>query len=268
MPFVNVRGRPIYYERHGAGPAILLAHGAGSNAATWWQQLPAFSPHYTCITMDIRCFGRSAAPVEEFSLDTFTQDAIAVLDAAGVEAAVVVGQSLGGMIGLRMALRHPSRVRGFVACDTTLAVDHPELLRLVNDRLASASAMRIEQRSLGRWFQENRPALVALYAQINHFNPSVHSIPASAWQAAMAGQMAPPSLVPMPALAQVACPTLFLAGREDPLVTETALRDVAARVSGSEVVLIDNAGHSAYFEQAETFNDVVLDFLRRRIDWV
>ena len=62
MPFVRSHHRDIYYERHGAGPAILFLHGAGSNAATWWQQLPAFTPEYTCLTMDIRCFGRSAAP--------------------------------------------------------------------------------------------------------------------------------------------------------------------------------------------------------------
>jgi 3-oxoadipate enol-lactonase len=59
MPFVRSQGREIYYERHGAGPALLLLHGAGSNAATWWQQLPAFSAHHTCLTMDNRCFGRT-----------------------------------------------------------------------------------------------------------------------------------------------------------------------------------------------------------------
>ena len=47
MPFVHSLGREIYYERHGAGPALLLLHGAGSNAATWWQQLPAFSAQHT-----------------------------------------------------------------------------------------------------------------------------------------------------------------------------------------------------------------------------
>jgi len=61
MPFVDSGGRRIYYERQGEGPAVLFLHGAGSNAATWWQQLPAFGARHTCITMDIRCFGRSVA---------------------------------------------------------------------------------------------------------------------------------------------------------------------------------------------------------------
>lgn len=71
MPFVTSHGRAIYYERLGDGPAVLFCHGAGSNAATWWQQLPAFAGRYSCLTMDIRCFGRSAAPLTEFDLALF-----------------------------------------------------------------------------------------------------------------------------------------------------------------------------------------------------
>jgi 3-oxoadipate enol-lactonase len=87
MAFVESRGRRIYYERHGQGPAVLFLHGAGSNAATWWQQLPAFGARHTCLTMDIRCFGRSVAPLEEFTLDNFVADALAVLDREDVERA-------------------------------------------------------------------------------------------------------------------------------------------------------------------------------------
>ncbi|QJW83795.1 alpha/beta fold hydrolase [Ramlibacter terrae] len=80
MPFAASGSRNIYYERHGAGPAVLFIHGAGSNAATWWQQLPAFGERHTCITMDVRCFGRSVAPLDEFALHLFVQDVLAILD--------------------------------------------------------------------------------------------------------------------------------------------------------------------------------------------
>ena len=93
MPFVQSAGRAIYHERHGDGPAVLFLHGAGSNAATWWQQLPAFKASHTCLTMDIRCFGRSAAPLDEFTLANFVDDALAVLDAEGVQRAAVVGRA-------------------------------------------------------------------------------------------------------------------------------------------------------------------------------
>jgi 3-oxoadipate enol-lactonase len=108
MPFATSHGRAIYYERHGNGPAVLFLHGAGSNAATWWQQLPAFTAAHTCITMDIRCFGRSVAPLQEFALPLFVDDVLAILDREHIARAALVGQSLGGMIALQLALRHPS----------------------------------------------------------------------------------------------------------------------------------------------------------------
>ena len=94
MPFVSSQNRDIYYERHGAGPAILFLHGAGSNAATWWQQLPAFAPEYTCLTMDIRCFGRSAAPPDEFSLALFVADGVKFFNSTAFRfkfASIVIG---------------------------------------------------------------------------------------------------------------------------------------------------------------------------------
>jgi 3-oxoadipate enol-lactonase len=266
MPFVDSRGRNIYYERQGSGPVILFLHGAGSNAATWWQQLPAFSSRYTCLTMDIRCFGRSAAPTKEFALPLFVDDVLAVLDAERIGQAVLVGQSLGGMIGLQVALRHPGRVAGFVACDTSLAIDHPVLVESVERRFRIVSAVSIEQRSLGRWFLDAHPALAALYAQINHFNPSAHSIPAEQWRAAMMTLNQPENLTPTAELSKLACPTLFIVGAEDPIVPASAMHDVSALVPGSEVVVVEQAAHSAYFEKPLEFNRHVSEFLRRRVE--
>lgn len=265
MAFVESHGRRIYYERQGAGPALLFLHGAGSNAATWWQQLPAFAPAYTCLTMDIRCFGRSVAPTAEFSLPMFTADVLAVLDAERIDRAVLVGQSLGGMIGLRVALRHPDRVAGFVACDTSLAIDHPTLVESIERRLGTVPAVSVEQRSLGAWFLANHPALAALYAQINHFNPSAHSIAAEEWRAAMLSLNEPAQLTPTADLSNLSCPTLFIVGAEDPIVPATLMHELSALVAGSEVAVVDQAAHSAYFEKPAEFNHRVLDFIRRRV---
>jgi 3-oxoadipate enol-lactonase len=263
MSFAQSNGRSIYYERCGNGPAVLFLHGAGSNAATWWQQLPAFSTGYTCVTMDIRCFGRSVAPTDEFTLPLFVADVLAVLDQEALEQVVIVGQSLGGMIGLQVALRHPARVAGFVACDTSLAVDHPVLVDSVARRFQSVSAVSIEQRSLGAWFLAQRPDLAGLYAQINHFNPSAHTIPAEQWREALLKLNQPQNLTATSDLRRLSCPTLFLVGAEDPIVPASAMHDLSALVKGSEVIVIEQAAHSAYFEQPAEFNRCVLDFLSR-----
>lgn len=267
MPFVPSRGRAIYYERQGEGPAVLFCHGAGSNAATWWQQLPAFTARHTCVTMDIRCFGRSAAPLEEFSLPLFVEDVLAILDREELQRVTIVGQSLGGMIGLQVALRHPSRVAAFVACDSSLAIDHPGLLQILQTRQLTHRAASIEQRSLGRWFLEHHPDKAALYAQINHFNPSAHSIPPAEWGAAIGSLLQPGNCTPLAALRDVSAPTLLLVGREDPIVPVSAMEEVAQLIPGSEVVVVDDAGHSTYFEQPAAFNRHVLDFIARRASY-
>lgn len=267
MPFLESRGRRIYYERQGAGPAVLFLHGAGSNAATWWQQLPAFGARHTCITMDIRCFGRSVAPVQEFALDLFVADAIAVLDREEIQRAAIVGQSLGGFIGLKTALDHPRRVAAFAACDSSLAIDHPVLLETIARRQVTQKAVSVEQRSLGRWFLDNHPAKAQLYAQINHFNPSAHSIPSAEWGGALAELLAPGQLIPLSALRQVACPTLLLVGSEDPIVPVGVMREVQGLVRGSELAVIADAGHSAYFEKPEEVNRQLLDFIARRAQY-
>ncbi|NML43611.1 alpha/beta hydrolase [Ramlibacter sp. G-1-2-2] len=267
MPFIESRGRRVYYERQGQGPAVLFLHGAGSNAATWWQQLPAFSARHTCITMDIRCFGRSVAPVQEFDLDLFVADAIAVLDREEIQRTSIVGQSLGGFIGLKLSLDHPQRVAAFAACDTSLAIDHPVLLDTIAKRQIAQKAVSVEQRSLGRWFLEHQPEKAALYAQINHFNPSAHSIPSAEWGGALAALLAPGKLIPMSALQEVACPTLLLVGSEDPIVPVSVMREVQELVGGSELAVVQDAGHSAYFEKPEEVNRLVLDFIARRAQY-
>ncbi len=267
MPFVTAHGRDLYYESQGSGPAVLFLHGAGSNAATWWQQLPLFAAQHHCVTLDIRCFGRSVAPTTEFSMQLFVDDVLTVLGELDIDRAVLIGQSLGGMIGLRLALQHPDRLAAFVACDSTLAIDHPVLLDRLARRNVTQAGASVEQRSLGAWFLREQPALVALYAQINHFNPSAPRIPPAEWRAALAALIEPGRLIPLAELSKLRCPTMFVVGAEDPLVPVSVMREVSARVPSSEVIVIDEAGHSAYFEKAAEFNRHVLDFIGRRALW-
>jgi len=269
MPFVDCKGRAIYAERHGpqdsGATPLLLLHGAGSNGATWWQQLPAFSQHRPVLTVDLRCFGRSAAPLDEFRHEHFVADVLTLLDHFGIQRTAVLGQSLGGMVGLRLALQQPARVATFVACDSPLGVNHAAILAALEARARRASAQSLEQRALGAWFLQRSPERAALYAQINHFNPATHSFSADAWRTAMDRLLATEHLLPMAALGALRCPVLWLVGREDPLVPLQAMQDAQALTPGSELAVVDDCGHSTYFEKPEVFNHLVLDFLRRRL---
>jgi pimeloyl-ACP methyl ester carboxylesterase len=265
MSFVESHGVPLYYERHGAkGPTVVFCHGAGSNAATWWQQIPLFSREFSCIAIDHRCFGRSAAAPEAFRPELFMDDLVAVLDAERVDRAALIGQSLGGIAALRLALRHPERVWAFVPCDSPLAVDHPQMLANVRHFLGSVAATEIEDRALGPAFVSAHPELTFLYGQINRFNRAVYAPGGhGGWGRRLSVLFEPEFLLPWRRLRELMAPTLFVVGSEDPIVTPEVVRELAAVVPKAQVHEVFGAGHSPYFEQSAAFNAAVLDFLRR-----
>lgn len=266
MTVTYSHGAPIYYEVRGQGPAVLFCHGAGSNAATWWQQIPDFCKFFTCITYDHRCFGRSIVPQNEFIPMYFADDAIAVLDAAGYERAALICQSLGGITGLRFALDHPDRVSAFVSCDSPLGIDHSQMNTNIRKFLLSVPVNEIENRALSSQFVDQNPSHAYLYSQINQFNPLMHvQEEQSEWAARIVGLFEGDHLVDISTLAELACPTLFVVGKEDPAVTPAVVRELSQIVKQSEILEIENAGHSPYFEQPELFNMHVLNFLFKHV---
>jgi 3-oxoadipate enol-lactonase len=93
--------------------------GLGMNATGWWRTIPVLARDFTVVSFDNRGVGRSGRPPGPYSIAQMADDAVAVLDAAGVEAAHVYGVSLGGMIAQEIALRRPERVLGLVLAATT-----------------------------------------------------------------------------------------------------------------------------------------------------
>src|SRR5687768_8962267 len=108
----------VWVEQAGAGPPLLLIAGLGY--ATWcWHDLQrALAADATTLAFDNRGAGRSDKPAGPYSIPLLADDAAAVLDAAGLRDAHVLGQSMGGYIALTLALRHPARVRSLVLVST------------------------------------------------------------------------------------------------------------------------------------------------------
>jgi pimeloyl-ACP methyl ester carboxylesterase len=119
MPTVGVHRATIYYQVHGEGPPVVLAHGAGGNTLSWYQQVPYFAQRYRVINFDHRSFGRSECDRADLDFKHFADDLLALLDAEAVERAAVVTHDMGGFSGLRLALEHPDRVSCLVLCNTT-----------------------------------------------------------------------------------------------------------------------------------------------------
>jgi pimeloyl-ACP methyl ester carboxylesterase len=112
---VDVAGHAIAYERRGAGVPLLLIAGTGYPGATWHPaMLDALAARHTVLTFDHRGTGATAPSADRYSTRLFASDAIGLLDALGLDAAHVVGHSMGGRVAQWMALDRPERVRSLI----------------------------------------------------------------------------------------------------------------------------------------------------------
>lgn len=109
--FLDHRGCRLAWKMCGNGPAILFIQGTAVHGDGWLPQVEAFSDRFACITFDNRGLGRSQPADPKLSVEQMADDALAILDACGIESAHVVGHSLGGLIALQLALAKRSRVR-------------------------------------------------------------------------------------------------------------------------------------------------------------
>jgi 3-oxoadipate enol-lactonase len=256
--FVATEGEEIYWERIGEGPAIVLGHGAGGNHASWFQQVPALAERFTTVSWDQRGFGRSTNRGEAAGPAAAARDLIALLDHLDLPDAHLVGQSLGGWAVMIVALAEPARVRSLVLTDTVAGIFTPLIEQRFDTALAALRAAADTPPTVGQpgalaprtWADAPRRSF--LYQQIGS-----------------AGGQGPPDAIPQirayaqPAerLRDLALPVLFVVGEDDPVFPPEAIGDASAQLPDTRVAVVECAGHSAHYEQPDTWNELVLDFL-------
>lgn len=256
MPFVKSHGLDIHYVSTGQGNDILFIHGAGGNAAAWADQTSYFGPRHRITAYDHRAFGRSHCGVADVKPQQFADDALAVMDAVGIEKADVICQSLGGWTGLRLGLQAPERVRKLVLSCTMAGVAHaPAIESLI------ASTAKMDERgpasvALGHAFMENNPTKAYAYEQLGAFNTSFDP-------AMMAPVLAEDALVPLADLARVQCPVLFLNAVDDAIWPPHTVEGIKDAIPGARQVVVEGSGHSPYFEIPDVFNSIVEQFLAK-----
>ena len=255
MPFAE-RDVPIFYRDTGAGPKTLLfCHGAGGNSASWWQQIPVFAQRYRCLALDHRGFGLSRCSPEAFRVDAFADDAVAVLDAAGVEQAHFVCQSMGGWTGVQIALRHPQRARSLVLADTIGGIALPAGIDSMGRMDERARAAGAASPALAADYPRRDPAGAFLYETLSTFNDVGFGN-----RDALRKLFDPTVLIPLADAALLALPTLIVASLHDLIWPPEVLRELATHLPHARVAEVE-AGHSAYFENPQAFNRVLADFL-------
>lgn len=250
MPTARLEGVDLFYEVTGDGPTIVFAHGAGGNHLVWYQQVAFFAQRYRCVTFDHRMFGRSEDRSGE-GRAAFARDLEGLLDHLAVDAAYLVGQSMGGGSVFPFAATNPRRVRKLVMADTVGGMNTPVLNEL-REKLRQP-AVPGDDRGRGGFspsFRQRNPAAFLLYQQIFATNPPQPE----------AGMAAPTRPFTVDDIAGVATPTLFIVGEEDPLAPPPLIQAASQLLPDARVQLVRGAGHSVYFEKPDIFNHIVDSF--------
>lgn len=265
MPFTRAAdGTRLHYEVTGRrhGPAVLMIQGLGADKTGWNLQRLAFGTRYRVVALDNRGAGRSDQPFGTYTLDQMADDAVNVLDAAGIEQAHVMGASMGGVIAQLVALRHPERVRSLtLAC--TACRNHEWRRELVAGWAATASerGMSAMTRDAARWVIGPR-SLRRLWPAVGWLGPIRSSRPSHGFVAQVRAILDADDTVARD-LSRIEVPTLVVVGNQDVLTTRGDAEELAENIPTAELVVISGAAHGLMVEHASTYNRVVLDFLRR-----
>src|SRR5215211_3920158 len=142
---VEVDGLPIRYLTVGEGPPLMLLHGAGDNALDWQWVLPDLGAAHRVYAPDLPGSPDSARPAADYSLAFFTRFVAAFLDALGIERAEFIGNSLGGLIALRLALSEPKCVMALIL------VDSAGLGHAVNPAFTSVNVPGVGEAAMPLW---------------------------------------------------------------------------------------------------------------------
>jgi 3-oxoadipate enol-lactonase len=252
----------LHWESTGAGEPVLLIMGLGLSGGAWWRSVPVLARSLRVITFDNRGVGRSRARLHSYTTEAMADDAVSVLDAAGVERAHVYGFSLGGMVAQQLALRHPARVRALV-----LGATHPGGPRAVRPdddvldffrRRPSMSAADAARASVPFNYgpRARREHKERIAEDIRR--RLAHPFPERAYRAQM---IAAALHNCYRRLRRVEAPTLVVHGRKDRMVPVGNAEILADRIPDARLRILDGAGHLYSTEQPDVDEEIARFFL-------
>lgn len=261
-------GAVISYVRGGKGPVAILIHGVMGDYRSWAPQWEAFTAQYDCIALSCRFNwpnGNTMEAPEHSALDN-ADDVAELMEALGIDRALIVGSSYGGFAALALAVNHPGRVMAIVAVEPPMM----KYAEMFTDTAPVAAAFREKTVIPSRQaFERGQDDLGAMLLTGGIQNASIDTIPEDKLrqrrQNMMAGRRVALSLDEFPllapaSLASLDIPVLLMTGANTGPVFKAMMTGIARSMPAARVEIIDGAGHSVAQDQPEVFNRLALDF--------
>ena len=261
MSYASVDGISLYYEETGQGDAIVFAHEFSDDCRSFADQVAHFAPRYRCVVYNARGFAPSDAPMalEAYSQEQSVEDLAGLMRHLGIDAAHVVGISMGSMTTLHFGLRHPEMARSLVICGTgpgdtfrAKARFEAEMEEFIADIEARGWARIAEDYGLTddrRRLRDKNPATYAGFQE--RLAMRALNGPLQTLRRTVTGR---PLLADLEdALAMMEVPTLIVTGDEDHVCIDTSLW-LKRLLPAAGLSLFPKTGHAVNLEEPELFN--------------
>jgi pimeloyl-ACP methyl ester carboxylesterase len=266
--WIEVDGTPANVIELGDGPPLLFVHGLSGCWQNWLENLPHFGRTHRAIAVDLPGFGASPMPRGEISIPGYARFLEGLCDALSIDAAAVVGNSMGGFIAAELAIASPQRVERLMlvsAAGITAEYLHRDSI-MAGARVVAAIGTRTAARHA--WFAR-RAGLrkAALRFVVRHPDrlsaPVAHELMQGAGKPAflpaMEAIMAHPISRRLP---QIACPTFVVWGADDRVIPVRDARRFGELIPDVRVEVLPDTGHVAMLERPARFNALLEAFLR------
>jgi 3-oxoadipate enol-lactonase len=266
MSYLPVRGGNLYYETAGEGTPLVFVHAGFLDSRMWDDQFQLFAKGKRVIRYDVRGFGRSSTPSEEYS---DAEDLFALLKHLNIENTSILGNSNGGRIALDFASVHPTMVkslilvspgiRGYKTSGLEEDREWDELDKRENLQGLATSENRIDDAvnmDLEIWAPAQGATSKSLILEMATANSHIHKNPPYKLQKS-------PEPTAFTKLNQIRAPTILIVGDRDVKAMQTMTKRLHQLIPGSKLSIIRGADHIANMSRPEEFNAIVSSFLEQ-----
>lgn len=265
MPHFNINGTDIFYQEEGSGEETLVfAHGLLFSSEMFRNQIDHFKAHYHCISFDFKGQGKSGVSSHGYDMDTLTQETLLILEHLKVKKFHFIGLSMGGFIGMRLALRNSHMLSSLIMLNTTAEEEPKENIPKYN-----------KLNFVGRWFGLGLVAnkILPIVFSLDFLNDPEKTAEKIKWKKYISSNHRKGISLAVKGVIQrkgvideinkIRVPTLILAGEKDTATVPSKSVKMNELISGSELVTISGAGHSSTIENPQEVILSMEKFLQR-----
>jgi 3-oxoadipate enol-lactonase len=257
MPLAESDHAQIHYAFEGqpGKPVLVLSNSLGTNFSMWDPQIPDFLKSFRVLRCDTRGHGQSSVTPGPYSIERLAKDVLALADALKIETFHFCGLSMGGMIGMWLALNAPQRVDKLVLCSTAAKIGTLEMWNARIDTVRKQGMKPVAAATMERWFTavfraKNSQIVAGIQKMVEAVNPEGYAANCAAIRDFDSREH----------LHRTHTSTLVMSGTHDPATTPADGQFLAAHIAGARYVEL-NAAHLSNIEDADRFTREGVTFL-------